>query len=185
MAYFARSGAGFVLVLALTACATQQNVAPPPPQRVNLSSLPAGASGAAQGETELTSAILAAVNAYRSKHGLTALSGDGGLQRAAAVHSADMSLRNFIGDFNPDGQGVKERVGAAKPGFAGSTSENIAVISGAGSKAPKDVAQDVLKAWMTSPARRKIMKDASYTATGVGTATKGDTLYVTQVFAGP
>lgn len=180
-----RTGAVLALALVVAACSSAQSGHVPPPQRVNVGSLPAGASAAAEGESELTSAVLAAVNAYRSEQGLGALAPDAGLQKAAAVHSADMSLRGFIGDFNPDGQGVKERVAAAKPGFAGSVGENIAVLAGVGAKAPSEVARDVLKAWTSNPARRKFMRDASYTATGVGVAAKGDTLYVTEVFAGP
>lgn len=180
-----RRSAVLALALVLAACSSSQSGHVPPPQRVDLRSLPAGASAAAQGETELTSAILAAVNAYRGEHGLGPLAGDAGLQRAAAVHSADMSLRGFIGDFNPDGQGVKERVAAAKPDFTGSVGENIAVLGGVGAKAPREVARDVLKAWTANPARRKVMRDSGYTAAGVGVAAKGDTLYVTQVFAGP
>jgi uncharacterized protein YkwD len=95
-----------------------------------------------------------------------------------------MALRNFIGDFNPDGQGVKERVMAAKPGFAGSASENIAALDGTASKSPQEIASIVMKQWTSSPMRRKALKDSSYTATGVGIASKDGKLFVTQVFAG-
>ena len=175
-----------VLGFILAGCASQQaGVAPPPPQRVNVASLPEGASAAAQGETPLTSAVLAAVNAYRSAHGAGALTDDGGLQRAAAVHSADMSLRNFIGHFNPDGQGPRERVMAVKPDFKSPVGETIAVLKGVGAKAPENIAEEVLKEWVMSPPHRKIIRDKGYTASGVGVATSGDLLYVTEVFAGP
>lgn len=176
---------GLLVTLALAACASQKaDMGPPPPERVNLATLPSAASAAAQGDNEITAAILAAFNAYRKEQGLTELPEDGVLQRAAAVHSADMALRNFIGDFNPDGQGVKERVMAAKPGFAGSASENIAALDGTASKSPQEIASIVMKQWTSSPMRRKALKDSSYTATGVGIASKDGKLFVTQVFAG-
>lgn len=177
---------GLLVTLALAGCASQKaEMTPPPPERVNLASLPSAASAAAQGDNEVTAAILSATNAYRKDQGLAELPEDGALQRAAAVHSADMALRNFIGDFNPDGQGVRERVMAAKPDFAGSASENIAVLDGMGAKSPEEIATTVVKQWTSNPMRRKPLKDGTATATGVGIASKDGKLFVTQVFAGP
>lgn len=179
-----RFGFGVLLALTIAGCATQ-NGEPLKPQRVNLTSLPAGASAAATGETPLTAAVLAAVNAYRAEKGVAPLAADPALQHAAAVHSADMALRNFIGNFNPDGQGAQERVLAVKPDYKGSVMETISVRRDAGSPSPDALAADIVKGWTVDPTQRKVLRDASFTQTGIGTATKGNDVYVTEVFATP
>lgn len=180
-----KPAAALGLALLLTACATTGTTPPPPPARVNLASLPAAASGAAQGEDELSRALLGSINAYRVQHGAAPLAEDASLQRAAAVHSADMSLRNFIGHYNPDGQGPKERVAAVAPDFHGDLAENIAVLDGMGGKSADEIAAALVKEWVSSPPHRKNLKSANYTRSGIGIARKGDTVYATELFAGP
>lgn len=175
---------GLFLALALAACASQQGD-PLKPQRVSLTTLPEGASAAAQGDTPLTSAVLAAVNAYRAEKDAPPLVTDSALQRAAAIHSADMSLRNFIGNFNPDGQGPQERVLALKPDYKGSVMQTISVRHETDGKSPEALAADIVKGWTGDPTQRKVIRDASFTQTGIGVATKGNDIYVTEVFATP
>ena len=175
---------GMIMALTLAACATQGPGEPPKPQRVSLTTLPAGASAAAQqGENALTRAILDAVNAWRGEKGISPLSPDPTLQRAAAIHSADMSLRNFVGSFNPDGQGTRERVLAVDPNFKGDVFETIDVLQDAAGQPAEAVASEVVKSWTTDPTRRKVLRDATLTRSGVGVTTKGSDLYVTEVFA--
>lgn len=182
MGFRVRMLAMLVMMPALAACATQSN-GPPPPVRVNVASLPAGASAAAQGEDALSRAVLTAINGYRTAHDAPAMTSDPALQRAAAVHSADMSLRNFVGHYNPDGQGPTERVMAVLPTFTGDLAENIAVIDGAGGKSPDAIAAELLKLWVASPQHRKNIRNGAYTSSGVGIARKGDTVYATELFA--
>ncbi|MEN6542534.1 CAP domain-containing protein [Parvibaculum sp.] len=174
---------GVAMALTLAACATQGPGEPQKPQRVSLTTLPAGASAAAQGETALSRAILDAVNAWRGEKGIAPLAPDATLQRAAAIHSADMSLRNFVGSFNPDGQGTRERVLAVDPNRKGDVFETISLLRDAASQPPQAVAGEVVKSWTVDPARRKVLRDATLTRSGVGVATKGSDLYVTEVFA--
>ena len=171
------------MALALAACATQNASEPPKPQRVSLTSLPAGASAAAQGESAFTRAIFDAVNAWRNEKGVAPLAPDAALQRAAAIHSADMSLRNFVGSFNPDGQGTRERVLAVDPNRNGNVFETISLMRDAAGQPAEAVATAVVKGWTTDPSRRKVLKDATLTRSGVGVASKGADLYVTEVFA--
>ncbi|HEX7777270.1 MAG TPA: CAP domain-containing protein [Parvibaculum sp.] len=181
-----KQAAALSLSLLLGACASAMSTMPaPPPARVNVASLPAGASAAAQGENELSRAVLDAINAYRAQHDVPALADDASLQRAAAVHSADMSLRNFIGHYNPDGQGPKERVLAVSPDFKSDLAENIAVMDGMGGKSANAIAAEFVKQWVASPGHRKNLKSADYTRSGVGIARKGDTVFATELFAGP
>lgn len=183
MNFGVKAAASLGLMLALAACASA-TMAPPPPARVNVTSLPAGASAAVQSDP-LSQAVLAAVNAYRAQHDAPALAEDGALQRAAAVHSADMSLRNFVGHYNPDGQGPKERLMAVLPDYQGDFAENIAMVEGLGGKTQEAIAQDLVKRWAGSLEHRKNMRNPAYTRSGVGIARKGGTIYATEVFAGP
>ncbi len=182
MNFGVKTAALLALTLALAACASQ-SVAPPPPDRVNVSSLPQAASAAVQSDP-LAQAVLAAVNGYRAQHDAPALAADGALQRAAAVHSADMALRNFVGHFNPDSQGPRERVAAVLPDYKGSVAENIGVVEDKDG-APEAIASDLVKRWAGSLEHRKNMRNADYTRSGVGIARKGGQIYATEVFAGP
>jgi hypothetical protein len=98
--------------------------------RVNTSSLPAQAEASAQADTPLARALLDEVNAFRKSKGAGPLSVDPCLQKAAAVHSQDMALRDFFGHFNPDDQGPKERVLAVDEDYKGSLAENIVFVQG-------------------------------------------------------
>lgn len=181
-----RTVATLAMMLALAACASATStMAPPPPARVNVASLPDGASAAAQSGDPLSQAILDAVNGYRAEHDAPALASDPSLERAAAVHSADMSLRHFAGHYNPDGQGPKERLMAVMPDYKGDFAENIAMVEGLANKTPEAIAQDLLKRWVGSLEHRRNIRNAAYTRSGVGIARKGDTLYATEMFAAP
>jgi uncharacterized protein YkwD len=183
MTGYRRMAASLGVLFLLAACAsTQSNMAPPPPERVNLTSLPQGASAAAQGENALTRAVLANINDYRAKKSLPPLAEDQDLRRAAAVHSADMVTRGFLGHFNPDGQGPNERVKAVKPDFKGTVAENIGVTAISGT--PDDTAAALMKLWVASPPHRKNMVGAAYTLAGVGAAEIDGKVFVTVVFAG-
>ncbi len=174
----------FGIALLLAGCATSTGT-PPPPTRVNVTSLPAGASAAAQAPDALSRAILADINAYRASYKLQTLTNDPMLQRAAAVHSADMATRGFFGHFNPDGQGPGERIKALSPNFHASYGENIAVIEGAQALSSEALAAKFVKQWIASPPHRKNIRSGSYLRSGVGIARSGNRVYATQLFAAP
>lgn len=172
------------IVLLLAGCATSTGT-PPPPTRVNVTSLPSGASAAAHGPDALSRAVLADINAYRATHKLQPLVNDAMLQRAAAVHSADMATRGFFGHFNPDGQGPGERIKALSPDFHAGYAENIAVIESTQVLSPEALAAKFVKQWVASPRHRKNISNGSYVRSGVGIARAGDKVYATQLFAAP
>ena len=119
-----------MLMAVLAGCATGSG-REPPPVNVNTRTLPAAASAAAEAETPLGRALTDAVNRWRAERGAAALRTDATLQRAAAVHAADMAQRDYFGHHNPDGQGPRERVLAVDPDFSASLSENIHRLDGA------------------------------------------------------
>lgn len=172
------------LALLLAGCATAPGT-PPPPTRVNVTSLPAGASAAAQAPDALSRAILADINAYRASYKLQPLANDAMLQRAAAVHSADMATRGFFGHFNPDGQGPGERIKALSPDFHASYGENIAINESSQPLSPEALAAKFVKQWIASPSHRKNIRNGSFMRSGVGIARAGNRVYATQLFAAP
>tara|TARA_R110000868_G_scaffold29322_5_gene108976 strand:- start:39301 stop:39876 length:576 start_codon:yes stop_codon:yes gene_type:complete len=181
--------AGFVLLaLTLAACAGGP-ARPTAPDRVSLSTLPEGASATAMGDDAFSRATLDAINADRVAEGIPPLNPDTQLQHAAAVHSADMAGRKFIGHYNPDRQGPNERMLAVWPEFKGSLAENIAAMRGPLAKKegtrPEDLANALVKQWRASPQHRKNMRNTDFTIGGVGIARDGDTVYVTTLFATP
>lgn len=176
------------LSLLLAACAKGPDYVPPPMQ-VSTSSVNAAASSAAVSDDPYSRAIFDAVNAERASRGLNALGADGRLQRAAAVHSADMSLRGFVGDYNPDAQGPDERVKALWPDFKGKVGENIAVLQGTlaaeNGTTPQALAAAVAKKWTSELQMRKNMRNAAFTLGGIGVTRSGDKIFITGVFAAP
>lgn len=182
----AASMLAFILIGFLAGCAsTSQPGGSNKPVRVNTATLPAAASAAAQGENALVTALLSAINAERAARGAGALGMDGALQRAAAIHSADMALRNFTGHHNPDGQGPAERVRALKPDFAGAVAENLAVLPDEAGAAPETLARKILKGWMTVPGQRRNLTEPQAGLAGIGTASGNGKLYVSALFTAP
>ncbi|MDP1626494.1 CAP domain-containing protein [Parvibaculum sp.] len=175
----------FLLAVTLAGCAG--GPAADKPQAVNVTSLPAGATAAAQGDSPLSRAVLKDVNAFRASKGAGALMADATLQRAAAVHAADMSGRGFFGHHNPEGQGPRERVLAVNPGFKGRVAENIQMVEGPTYAAMSDetLAQTLTDKWAQSPTHRKNMQMPDMTHSGIGIARSGDRIIAVQVFSGP
>ena len=169
-------------LLLLAACATPQ-ADPNKPMRSNTTTLPAEASAHAQGPDAVTRAILRDINAYRAKYKLAPLADDPVLQRAAAVHSADMAARNFFGHYNPDGQGPGERLQAVSPGFHSGYAENIAMFDGVTKVSPEILAEAFVKQWVSSPLHRKNIRNGNYVRSGIGIARVDKKVYATEVFA--
>lgn len=106
-------------------------------------------------------AALAAVNAFRVKHGQSPVVLDERLSRAAAAQSRNQAARSWIGHSGPDGSKAKDR--AARAGYrAKIASENVA--SGQKSFA------DVMRSWEGSAAHRENLLRPGVVAIGVGMA---------------
>jgi len=173
-----------VLVAMLAGCATGTDRTPP--VNVSTRSLPAAASAAAEADTPLGRAVMTAVNVWRQGKGESALTTDAVLQRAAAVHAADMVQRDYLGHHNPEGQGPRERVLAVDPAFSARISENIQRLDGAAYTAMSDtaLAEVMVTKWAQSPPHRQVMQAGSATRSGVGIARTGTRIIAVQVFAG-
>jgi uncharacterized protein YkwD len=167
----------------LAACAAT-GTKPDEPIRVS-TKLPSAAVSAAHGSDANSRALVDAINIYRGEHGIPPLSYNGELQRAAAIHSADMAARHFTGHFNPEGQGPNERILYVWPDFKGTYAENIAILSGVNGMTPESFAQAILKKWVANPGQRKNLRSEDYTISDVGIARAENKIYVTELFARP
>ena len=109
-------------------------------------------------------AALAAVNAFRAKHGRSQVVLDERLSRAAATQSQNQANRSWIGHSGPDGSKAKDR--AARAGYrAKIASENVA--SGQKSFA------DVMRSWEGSSGHRTNLLRPEVVAIGVAMAKNG------------
>jgi uncharacterized protein YkwD len=111
---------------------------------------------------------------------------DSELIGVAREKSADMAAHAYLAHISPDGRTTANIIMDRDASFAGVLGENIA----AQPYIPKygvDVesfARLVLHTWLISRPHRENVADSAYTRTGVGAAVNGNTVYVTELFAG-
>jgi uncharacterized protein YkwD len=120
--------------------------------------------------------LLELTNAERKKQDLPPLRPDPRLFKAARAHSANMARQEKM-DHILDGKTPFDRIKNAGYGY-GFAGENVGF-------ADADV-EDVMKAWMASPAHRDNILKRQFTDIGLGAAgTDKGIVYYTQVFASP
>lgn len=133
-------------------------------------------SGSTGGTSTSTSsaaqAVLAEVNAARAQNGLSALTLDANMNRAAAVRAAE--LAQSFSHTRPNGSRGLTALNEAGVSYR-TAGENIA--SG------QQTAQAVVSAWMNSSGHRANILSASFGRMGVGQATIGGRTYWVQLFA--
>ncbi|HVW66579.1 MAG TPA: CAP domain-containing protein [Candidatus Peribacteraceae bacterium] len=120
---------------------------------------------------QLRTVIVQMVNVIRLQHGLKPLRYNNQLEQAAQGYADRMATEGFFGHVAPDGQTLKDRIGATgyystgysqdcncMKGFA--LGENL----GRGQKTPQEVMTD----WMNSPSHRAAILNSEYADIGVG-----------------
>jgi uncharacterized protein YkwD len=140
-----------------------------------------------QGNSQIEMQVIQLINNYRIENGLAPLSVNGQLNAASAIHSADMAgisgaygpwtgmQHELFGTFHPE---VTDRLTAV--GYDNWTNsyawgENIAF--------GYSSAQDVVNAWISSPAHRANILDPTFTDTGINVAVDSSgRLFFTQEF---
>jgi len=131
-------------------------------------------------------AILAGTNQERQKKGLSPLSDQALLKKAAVDHSRDMMRRSYLSHFSPEGKSVVDRVQKYVKPLQTSVGENLHTIqSGKGLYDAQAIADLMLSDWMHSKSHRKNILGKQFTQLGVGCASDGREIYCTQVFSGP
>lgn len=128
--------------------------------------------GTSTSTSSAAQAVLAEVNAARAKNGLSALTLDANMNRAAAVRAAE--LAQSFSHTRPNGSRGLTALNEAGVSYR-TAGENIA--SG------QQSAQAVVSAWMNSSGHRANILSASFGRMGVGQATIGGRTYWVQLFA--
>lgn len=128
--------------------------------------------GTSTGTSSAAQAVLAEVNAARVQNGLSALTLDANMNRAAAVRAAE--LAQSFSHTRPNGSRGLTALNEAGVSYR-MAGENIA--SG------QQSAQAVVSAWMNSSGHRANILSASFGRMGVGQATIGGRTYWVQLFA--
>jgi uncharacterized protein YkwD len=103
--------------------------------------------------------IMRYVNRYRSRNGLSALSLEPILNKAAQAHSDDMAARDYFDHVTPNGKTVGDRVTRAGYRWR-SVLENLA----AGQETPRAV----VDGWINSPPHRRALLSDAIVDAGVG-----------------
>lgn len=128
--------------------------------------------GTNTGTSSAAQAVLVEVNAARAQNGLSALTLDANMNRAAAVRAAE--LAQSFSHTRPNGSRGLTALNEAGVSYR-TAGENIA--SG------QQSAQAVVSAWMNSSGHRANILSASFGRMGVGQATIGGRTYWVQLFA--
>ncbi|MFR4972947.1 MAG: CAP domain-containing protein [Butyricicoccus pullicaecorum] len=128
--------------------------------------------GTSTGTSSAAQAVLAEVNAARAKNGLSALTLDANMNRAAAVRAAE--LAQSFSHTRPNGSRGLTALNEAGVSYR-TAGENIA--SG------QQSAQAVVSAWMNSSGHRANILSSLFGRMGVGQATIGRRTYWVQLFA--
>ncbi len=128
--------------------------------------------GTSTGTSSAAQAVLAEVNAARAKNGLSALTLDANMNRAAAVRAAEMA--QSFSHTRPNGSRGLTALNEAGVSYR-TAGENIA--SG------QQTAQAVVSAWMNSSGHRANILSSLFGRMGVGQATIGGRTYWVQLFA--
>lgn len=121
-------------------------------------------------------------NEVRKQRDLSSLRPDSVLAQVACAQNADMFRRDFFRHVNPDGDSPQDRVSKRHRRLVGGVSENL-YSQDRIRKAPKALANQMVRKWMASPPHRKNILTPSITHLGVCVLRQGSALHATQVFS--
>lgn len=139
---------------------------------------PAWARG---GLERLVDRVVELTNAERARQGVEPLGSERRLERVAGDHSSEMAALDYFSHESPTPGHRTPFDRLRRAGVAYThAGENIAYYQGYSSR---NLAPRVVADWMNSPGHRANILDPHYECIGVGVATEGDRIYVTQVFA--
>lgn len=168
----------FALVLCVcAACASTPRpavpAAPPPDPRTQLAAL----------ETRIYD--LVQFERHRINPNAKGLRLDSELIGVARKHSLDMAQNNYFAHTSPSGETSTSIIMDEDAQFQGLLGENIALVHFAPQSGidVNGMARQFVDVWLNSPKHRENLSVTVYDRTGVGAALKGDTVYVTELFA--
>ncbi len=131
---------------------------------------------------DLERTIYRYTNEVRQKNGVSPLTWENSLRDVAREHSADMLVRNYFSHETPDGRSPDARIRAGCRLNMSMTGENIWMGTGRQSTDTRQLARIIVDNWMSSPGHRSNLLHPGFTDIGIGAATNGKQVQVTQVF---
>ncbi|HEX6200924.1 MAG TPA: CAP domain-containing protein [Thermoanaerobaculia bacterium] len=117
------------------------------------------------------------VNRARGQEGSGELSYDDTLSAVAREYSRRMRDGGFFSHVDPQGQSFSDRLRQAGVHVT-VAGENLAIVEGSGSPA-----SNAHRAFLDNPGHRANILDGRFTHGGVGVARRGDSYWITQLFA--
>jgi uncharacterized protein YkwD len=130
------------------------------------SSARAKSSSALRSLPTLNHQVLAAINRFRTSHGLTALRDSRPLDRAALAHSLEMARRGYFAHNSADGKAFWQRIERYYP--YPNVGENLLW------EAPAVTAAKAMTLWIASPPHRENLETARWRELGVSAVTVAD-----------
>ncbi len=131
---------------------------------------------------ELERAIFQFTNEVRKKNGFATLTWDNSLRDVARGHSADMLVRNYFSHETPEGGTFAQRIKAGYRSPFAAAGENIWMSKNRPATDFRQLARIIVDNWMSSPGHRSNLLNPQFTDIGVGVATNGAEIQVTQAF---
>jgi uncharacterized protein YkwD len=130
---------------------------------------------------DLERTIFQYTNEVRQRSGVPPLTWENSLRDVARGHSADMLVRHYFSHNSPEGSTPQQRILAGCRLNITGTGENIWM--GTNQRGDtRQLARHVVDNWMSSPGHRSNLLQPEFTDIGIGAATNGKEVQVTQVF---
>ena len=131
----------------------------------------------AVGEAEVEYLSFGLANQARGREGAGELTYDEALAEVAREHSRRMRDEGFFDHVDPSGNGFSARLRAAGV-YVNLAGENLAIVENSGN--PASTAHN---AFLGNPGHRSNLLDDRFTHGGVGVARRGNSYWITQLFA--
>jgi uncharacterized protein YkwD len=133
-------------------------------------------------QPDLERAIFQYTNEVRRKNGVAPLTWENCLQDVGRAHSTDMLARHYFSHNSPEGSTPDQRIRAGcRLNNITWTGENIWM--GTNQRGDtRQLARHIVDNWMSSPGHRSNLLMPQFTDIGIGAASNGKEVQVTQVF---
>jgi uncharacterized protein YkwD len=136
---------------------------------------------------DIASQIHILINEERTSRGLSSLTWNPTITKAAVNHSNDMATRDYFQHDSPEGYDFTWRY--SKVGFTCSVSQGNWIYGGAenimymeGYYGVDVIAEESVDGWMNSPGHRENILTPYFKSQGIGVAQSGNEIYATQNF---
>ncbi len=126
--------------------------------------------------------VLEMTNQVRRAKGVAPLIKDDELREMARAYSDDMLVRGFFDHTDPDGVPFYERISNNYHHHVRLVGENIWDARDYDPDKAKQVAQEIMDSWLTSPGHRENLLDPEFTHLGVGVSARHNRIRATQEF---